>query len=149
MQAGDIIISLENLVLATDGTMADYCDILRSRSPEDVMRIEVLRFETQQILEGQLNGDALVVATDFSQEFGNEVASEGAGTAADAGYSGYTSVTDNSSVLQVEIPNEWVDIDGSPWLDEDGAELGPAIAAAPNLDGYYNCLLYTSPSPRD
>lgn len=138
VQAGDIIISLENLVLATDGTMSDYCDILRSRSPEDVMRIEVLRFETQQVLEGQLNGDALVVSTDFSQEFGDEVAGEGAGAAIDASYTGYTSVTDNSGILQVEIPNEWVDIDGSPWVDENGAELGPAIAAAPSLDGYYN-----------
>lgn len=138
VQAGDIIVSLENLVLGTDGTMSDYCDILRSRSPEDVMRIEVLRFDTQQILEGQLNGDALVVSTDFSQEFGSEVAGEGGGAAVDASYASYTSVSDNSGTLQVEIPNEWVDVDGSPWTDDSGGELGPAIAAAPDLNGYYN-----------
>ena len=30
IEAGDIITRLESLVLATDGTMADYCDVLRS-----------------------------------------------------------------------------------------------------------------------
>ncbi len=43
------------LVLATDGTKADYCDILRTHHPEDVLKIEVLRFATGEVLEGKLN----------------------------------------------------------------------------------------------
>ena len=43
VEPGDIITELEGLVLATDGTMADYCDILRGHDPGDVMAIEVLR----------------------------------------------------------------------------------------------------------
>jgi len=59
IRGGDIITKLEGLVLATDGTMADYCDVLRSRRSTDTMAVEVLRTGTGQILEGQLNGRTL------------------------------------------------------------------------------------------
>ena len=55
LKGGDIITKLEGLVLATDGTMADYCDVLRTHHPEDVLSIEVLRFATGEVLEGKLN----------------------------------------------------------------------------------------------
>ena len=59
IRGGDIITKLEGLVLATDGTMADYCDVLRSRRSTDTMAVEVLRTGTGAILEGQLNGRQL------------------------------------------------------------------------------------------
>jgi serine protease Do len=62
---GDILTSLEGLELATDGTMSDYCDIIRSHSPQDTMGVEVLRFSTSESLEGQLNGRALTVVNTF------------------------------------------------------------------------------------
>ena len=65
VEAGDIITMMENLVLATDGTMADYCDILRSHGPEDTLSIEVVRWATGEILEGQLNGRELELAGAF------------------------------------------------------------------------------------
>ncbi|HFC13049.1 MAG TPA: trypsin-like serine protease, partial [Anaerolineae bacterium] len=37
IEAGDILTTLEGLNLATDGSMADYCDILRSNTAEDVL----------------------------------------------------------------------------------------------------------------
>jgi serine protease Do len=59
IRSGDVITKLENLVLATDGTLADYCDVLRSRRSTDTMALEVLRTGTGAILEGQLNGRTL------------------------------------------------------------------------------------------
>jgi S1-C subfamily serine protease len=59
VEPADIITMMENLVLATDGTMSQYCDILRSHSPEDTLSIEVLRWPTGEVLEGQLNGREL------------------------------------------------------------------------------------------
>src|SRR4030043_975290 len=56
IKAGDIVTSLENLYLATDGSMKDYCDILRTHKPEDTLALQVLRWDTQEVLEGQLNG---------------------------------------------------------------------------------------------
>ena len=51
VKAGDIITRLEGLVLATDGTLGDYCDILRTREPQDVLAIEVWRFDTSEVLD--------------------------------------------------------------------------------------------------
>ena len=62
IQPGDIITMMENLVLATDGTMSDYCDILRSHQPTDTLSVEVLRWANGEVLDGQLNGRALEVS---------------------------------------------------------------------------------------
>jgi serine protease Do len=70
LKPGDIILTLENLVLATDGTMADYCDVLRSHKSSDTLNIEILRFAAGQILEGQLNGRELAVTGMFETEAG-------------------------------------------------------------------------------
>jgi len=138
VEPGDIVTRLENLVLATDGTMSDYCDILRSRRPDDVMRIEVLRFATEEVLEGQLNGDPLAVTVDFSQMLDEEVADdEPSAEGGAAGYPSYTIVSDNSGQLEVEVPTAWSDVDGAPWTADDGSPLGPAVAAAPDLESYY------------
>jgi len=69
---GDIITQLEGLVLATDGTMSDYCDIIRSHSAEDQMNVEVIRFNEGQVLEGQLNGPALTVVSQQEEEISQE-----------------------------------------------------------------------------
>lgn len=62
LEGGDIITMMENLVLATDGSKSQYCDILRSHQPGDTLSIQVLRWATGEVLEGQLNGSALAVA---------------------------------------------------------------------------------------
>jgi S1-C subfamily serine protease len=62
---GDILTMMENLVLATDGTMSQYCDILRSHTPGDTLSIQVLRWRTSELLEGQINGRELEVTGVF------------------------------------------------------------------------------------
>lgn len=66
LQGGDIIYTLEDVILGTDGTMQDYCDILRSHSATDTLDMTIIRFNTEQILEGQLNGRALEVVDSFA-----------------------------------------------------------------------------------
>jgi S1-C subfamily serine protease len=63
---GDVVTSIEGFPLATDGTMSDYCDIIRTHSAQDTMTIEVLRVSTSEQLEGQLNGRDLSVVGTFS-----------------------------------------------------------------------------------
>ncbi len=73
VQPGDIITMMENLVLATDGTMSDYCDILRSHQPTDTLSVEVLRWANGEVLDGQLNGRSLEVSATFNPgDGGNE-----------------------------------------------------------------------------
>jgi serine protease Do len=132
IQAGDIITKLEGLVLATDGTMSDYCNILRGHDPDDVLSVEVLRFDTQEILDGQLNGRPLEQTVSFAEAIGDEVGEE----VVDAeGYGEFVFVNDDSGALEVEIPAVWADIDGSPWISDD-RELGPGISAAGDLEAF-------------
>jgi len=61
IKAGDIILEIENILLATDGTYKDYCDILRGKNLDSTMAVRVYRPMTDEILEGQLNGRELEV----------------------------------------------------------------------------------------
>jgi serine protease Do len=63
IKGGDIITMMEGLSLAHDGTMADYCDILRSHKQTDTLGIQVLRSSTKEMFEGQINGRQLERAT--------------------------------------------------------------------------------------
>ncbi len=68
IQPGDILTTMENLVLATDGSMSQYCDVLRSHTPEETLSLQVLRWNSGEVLEGQINGRALeVVYSDGGQ----------------------------------------------------------------------------------
>lgn len=134
IEAGDIITSIEDLVLATDGTMADYCDILRTQGPQDTMDIQVLRFATSEVLEGQINGRELEVTVDFGMMLEDEVADDPGGA---TNVYEYTLITDDSGVLNVEVPTAWVDTNGSPWTRDD-EEIGVAVSAAPDRDAFLN-----------
>lgn len=132
VKAGDIITKLEGLVLAVDGTMGDYCDILRSRTADDVLAIEVLRFASQEVLEGELNGRALEQTFSFAQALSDEA------TTADAGatetYTDYKTIQDDSGRLIMEVPVKWREVDGSAWMLEDQT-IGLSLMASPDLDG--------------
>ncbi|MCL4870326.1 MAG: trypsin-like peptidase domain-containing protein [Anaerolineae bacterium] len=136
IQPGDIILSLEGLILGVDGTMADYCDILRSRHLTDVMKVKVLRFDTEQVLEGQLNGLVLEQSFSFAAAVGSEVSSSSGSSGSATSYD-YTIITDSSGLLRVEVPTNWNDVDGSAWGDANDP-LGVAVRAAPNLNSWRN-----------
>ena len=136
IEPGDIITSLEGFVLATDGTMADYCDILRSHAPTDVLDIEVLRFQTEEVLAGQLNGDVLETRYSFAAALEEEVEAQGIDEGA-AVYESYTTITDDTGTLSVEVPTAWSQTDGSLWL-LDGETIGVSVVAAANVDNFLN-----------
>lgn len=134
IEPGDIIESMEGLVLATDVTMSDYCDILRSRDPSDVISIEVVRFETQEVLEGQLNGEPLAPAFSFAQVVEEEAPAVADNDTTDAEQA-YMTISDDFDAVVVDVPVDWADIDGSPWEDDQGI-VGSYLAASPDLGGY-------------
>ncbi len=61
IKAGDIIEEMEGITLAKDGTMADYCSMLRGHNEGSVLSVKVWRYKTGDVLEGQVNGRALTV----------------------------------------------------------------------------------------
>lgn len=138
IQEGDIITKIEGLVLATNGTMEDYCDILRSHDPTDVLSLEVLRYETSEILEGQLNGEVLAVAFSFADQPGSDLIDEG------TQYTDIVEVWDDTDTLVMEIPADWTaDIDGEPAYDDNGDLYSFYLEAAPNLDDFW--ATYSTP----
>jgi len=132
IEAGDIITMMENLVLATDGTMADYCDIIRGHDAGDTLALEVLRFATGEILTGQLNGDKLQAAAFFENQVGGSTDGGSSGA-----YGSYVAVTDDYGAIQIEIPEAWSEVDGSPWIDG-GDVIGASIWASTNLQDFSN-----------
>ena len=133
IQGGDILTSMEGLLLATDGTMADYCDILRTRNPDDTIAVEVLRYASEEYLEGQLNGRELETSFSFAEELGGEVEGEEGETITN--YDEYVLVQDDYGAIQVSVPAAWSEIDGSAWVDS-GDIIGASITAAASLDNF-------------
>jgi len=130
---GDIITALEGLYLAADGTMADYCDVLRTHDSGDTLSIEVLRWVTQEYLVGQINGDPLLV----SSVLGNlGEAGGGDGTT----YGDYVTVYDDTGAILMDVPSAWSQTDGRIWSDTWGDLPFDAanITAAPDLDAFNN-----------
>jgi serine protease Do len=147
IKAGDIVTSLENLYLATDGTMKDYCDILRTHKPEDTLALQVLRWDTQEVLEGQLNGRPLAVAYSFgsqlpadtgtAQPSATETGSTMPANCVASTVSGYITCMDDTSNIQVDVPDYWTDFNGGSWTYND-QDIGVAISAAPSLSDFQN-----------
>ncbi len=126
---GDIVTALNGLPIGTDGTMSDYCDVLRTAGDRPI-DIEVLRYDTSEVLRGEIRGDKpLETVFSFAEELEDDVA-VGASGAAD--YASYTSLVDDTGQLFIDVPAEWTDINTAPQPLDDGS-TAPFIAASPNL----------------
>ena len=129
---GDVITSMNGLPVGSDGTFKDYCDVIRTAGTRPIA-VEVLRFDTQEVLRGEINGDQPLAIT-FS--FADQVEDD-TDTTIDPGvaYTDFVEVTDDSGTLTVEVPLEWFDTDTTPIVADDGT-LIPRIEAAPDLDSF-------------
>lgn len=119
VRAGDVITRLNGLTIGTGGTMADYCDVLRSTQADAQIRIQIYRPATDQLLEGILNGDRLEETFSFA----------GSGGASGLADYEYGLITDNSGRIVVEVPTAWTDIDGGSYIDERGNQIFDVIVA--------------------
>ena len=117
---------------ATDGTMADYCDVLRTQGDDSTMDIEIYRPSLDLVLEGQVNGDPieLPLITGAVVGDGDGQAPVDAPITGDAPYE-YTTVQDDQGLISVSIPTAWSDVDGTP-----NPNFGPSIWASPDIQGY-------------
>jgi len=129
---GDIIVEFGGLELASDGTMENYCDIIRTHNPgEDTISVQVVRFATQEVWEGQLNGRELALSFSFAQQGSDDIDAQESG----ATYTNYVRVEDDYGAITMQIPQEWDDVDGSPWTGDDGGVIGSQLIASPSGAG--------------
>jgi serine protease Do len=128
---GDIVTRMAGVSVGFDGTMADFCDVIRTQGTSGVIPVEVVRYDTSQVLRGQFNGDALVEAFSFAEELEEEATVE----ETTATYDEYVLITDDTQAVQVEVPIEWADIDGAPYTDDAGNDIID-VRAASDLVGF-------------
>jgi serine protease Do len=122
---GDIIQKMNGLPVGTDGTKADYCDVLRT-SGDKPIQIEVLRFDTSEVLTGEINGDKpLEVTFSFANAVEEEVPVEEGTTT----YDSYTTIVDDTGYLKVDVPTAWASLDTTPIVLDDGTQLGQITAS--------------------
>jgi serine protease Do len=137
IKSGDLVTLIEGLIPATDGTMADYCDILRSNDPDDPLAVEVYRASEDAYFEGTLNTDkVLALSFSFESELEDEVPDQAAGGA--TSYDSYTTITDANGTLTVDVPATWTDGDLESLWEFDGVLVGSAIGAAEDYAGFVN-----------
>ena len=129
---GDIVTSMNGLPVGTDGTFKDYCDVIRTAGDKPIA-VDVLRFDTQEVLRGEINGDQ-PLAPAFS--FADQVEDDTDDTVpAGQAYTDFVPVTDDTGRLSVEVPVEWFDTDTTPIVADDGTQI-PRIEAAPDLASF-------------
>ena len=126
LKPGDIILRLESLPVGENGSLEDYCDIIRSRDASEQIAIQVLRPGADQVLEGRLNGEELTPSFSFAEQAAED-AVPAQGSSGASAYATFRRVSDQTGAITLEIPVEWRDINGRP------ADFGPSILASSNL----------------
>ncbi len=116
---GDIVTALNGLPLATDGTMKDYCDVIRTAGEGEPMAIEVLRWDTEEVLQGEINNPDKTLTQAFS--FAEEIETSGEAPVDEGTTYEYTSLVDDTGRMFVDVPTSWFDVDtaprdGAPWI---------------------------------
>lgn len=123
VEPGDLLTRMEGVSLAVDGTMTEYCDVLRTHGQDATISVELYRPAEESYYRGQFNGDAITA-----------VPVVGGGTD-DPASGEYVSITDDSGSISLEVPVSWNQIDGAPITDTNGT-IWDSVSAAPDLAGY-------------
>ena len=112
---GDFIVAMQDLSLGDDGTMLDYCDVLQTRGSDRTLQIELHRYDTGEILEGQINGRPLDVT---------DTLFDGGGGEAEV----YTYAFDDTGVIDAYVPSDW-QFDGAPVSEFSSMAVSPDLAS--------------------
>lgn len=121
IKPGDWIRKLENVVLASDGTMQAYCEVLHGRSPGDMLNVEVWRLSTGEVLQGQINGRELQPVGSLTTTPGNAIT---------ASYA-LLGFVDETGALSVKLPADWELLDGTPATNDKDQPIAARIQAFP------------------
>ena len=142
LKAGDIITQLEGLVVGTDGTMADYCSVIRTHDTDATLSMTVLRWSSGEILEGQINGRELGVTGQFDGSSANSTnnSSSSGSTSSGSAEAYFTDEFDNGlsnySLFMMNGDSEDPDMgvytqDGKLVFSLNNAELWPYLTYDP------------------
>lgn len=135
--AGDVITHLDDQPLAVRGNMSEFCAVLRARGLSSTMSIRVERWDTDEILEGELNGQPLRVTGPFKGmgmgPTGGDTTNQPApGTPAPAPIDdGFVQRTDDTGRISLALPAAWAQVSTRPVTDSQGTHS--QLVASPDI----------------
>lgn len=129
VEPGDLITKLQGVTLGQDGTLADYCDVLRTHGQEATLDVDVYRPAEGIYFRGQFNGDVLEPVEVLSSGGDRP---EDADSAVAAGE--FVAISDDSGTIEVEVPAAWADVDGAGYTNDDGTWV--SVIASPDMAGF-------------
>lgn len=133
VEPGDLLTSMEGVTLGTDGTMSDYCSVLRTHGQDATLSVEVYRPATDAYLRGQFNGDAIEETTTVSSSV--STSSDTGSSVSQTSTGGFTTVEDNDGIVSVDVPAAWNQVDGNKFVDDRGNYFY-GVEASSNLAQY-------------
>jgi serine protease Do len=123
VEPGDLITKMEGVSVGSDGTMAEYCDVLQTHGQDATMAVEVYRPSDGLYYTGQFNGTPIesVSVVDAATGGGGDTGVGGEGTVSSSP-TDFTMVIDDTASVAVEIPVEWTAVRGTPYTDPNGGQ---------------------------
>ncbi len=121
VEPGDILTRLQGVSVGLDGTLLDYCDVLRTHGTDATLDIELFRLSDGLYHRGQVNGDpiqAVQVVPDAPQPTGE-----------------FVDITDDTQSVYLQVPDTWTQRDGAPITDELG-NVWAHVTASPDIQAY-------------
>lgn len=129
IEPGDLLTKLQGVTLAQDGTLADYCDVLRTHGQDATLDVDVYRPADGIYYRGQFNGDELEAV----QVLGSDHPQGDAGSN-DIADGDFVTISDDSGTIEVEVPAAWSQIDGAGYTNDDGTWV--SVIASPDMAGF-------------
>ncbi|MBX3068407.1 MAG: serine protease [Cryobacterium sp.] len=121
IEPGDVLISMGGVTMAPDGSLGDYCQVLKTQGADAVIDFELYRPIEGAVYKGQFNGEALQLV---SQGNGGNNGGDNSG--------GFATVKDDSGAVSVSVPSNWNQVDGSSFTAGDGS-VYYQVTASPDL----------------
>ncbi|WP_368496518.1 S1C family serine protease [Herbiconiux sp. A18JL235] len=140
VEPGDLLTRMEGVGLGADGTLSDYCDVLRTHGQDATLSVELYRPSDGVYYEGQFNGTAVEAVTVLGDAGNAGDAGGSAGTGGSGGgtdLADFETVVDETQGLAVDVPTAWADRDLSPFTDGKGNTY-KSIEASTDLAAYQN-----------
>ncbi|MCE4025442.1 S1C family serine protease [Microbacterium sp. Au-Mic1] len=131
IEGGDLLTKMEGVSLGADGTMSDYCSVLRTHGQDATLSVELFRPADNTYYRGQFNGKPIAAQKTIETATG---ADSGSSQVASGDF---ITVKDDSGTVSVQVPAAWKQTQGSPFTDDGGNEY-KLLSAAPDINAFLN-----------
>lgn len=125
---GDVVTELDGKPMAVNGTMAEYCEVLRAHQDEDTVSFTVYRHDSRETLPGALNGDPVDAGFAFAIDVGGATSVPRPDAPDEPIYG-------EGETLYVEAPPTWSDQEHQPW-SFGGEEAGPGFLISSDVNAF-------------